>query len=422
MAKIIISNGFEIMKKLRIGFVGLGQRGSGMLRTFLAHPDVDVIAVCDVYDDRVDNASKFVLEKRNHEPRKYSDYNQMLLDKDIDAIYVASSWEEHVNQAIMCMEHHIPVAMEVGGAYSVKDCWRLVNAYEKTNTPIMMMENCCYDKFETLLINLAEQNKFGEIIHLHGAYSHDLREEISSGNIIRHYRLRNYIARNCENYPTHELGPLAKLININAGNRFVSIVSVASKARGLEEYIKEGRCKDKTLDGVKFNQGDIVSTIITCENGETITLTLDTTLPGYYSRQLEVKGTKGCANQEANMVLFDDGEEVAWNPYETIQKHGGNAENLKQYLPKYWRDITKEQIELGHGGMDYFMVATFVDTLLNNKEMPIDVYDAAAWYAITPLSEKSIKNGGRPYKIPDFTRGKYKIRKQLPLYDNEKEF
>ena len=410
------------MKELRIGFVGLGQRGSGILRTFLSYPNVDVVAVCDVYKDRVEDASKFILEKRNHEPRKYQDFQKMLLDKEIDAIYIASSWEEHINQAIECMEHHIPVAMEVGGAYSIKDCWRMVNAYEKTKTPIMMMENCCYDKFETLLFNLNKENKLGEIVHCHGAYSHDLRKEISEGNIIRHYRLRNYIARNCENYPTHELGPLAKLLNINAGNRFVSIVSVSSKARGLEEYIKDGKCPDKSLDGVKFAQGDIVSTIITCENGETITLTLDTTLPGYYSRQLEVKGTRGSANQEANMVLFDEDEEVFWNPYETIKKHGGNADNLKEFLPKYWRDITEEQINLGHGGMDYFMVGTFIEALVNNKPMPIDVYDAAAWYATTPLSEKSIMNGGRPYKIPDFTRGKYKTRKVDDPFDSDKVF
>ena len=164
------------MKTLKVGFVGLGQRGSMMINAFLANPQVDIIAVCDVYEDRVERANGIVKEKKNHEVKKYHDFNEMLFDKEIDAIYVASSWEEHINQAIMCMEHHIPVAMEVGGAYSVKDCWRLVNAYEKTKTPIMMMENCCYDQFETLLINLANDNKFGEIIHMHGANSHDLRD------------------------------------------------------------------------------------------------------------------------------------------------------------------------------------------------------------------------------------------------------
>ena len=411
------------MKPIKIGIVGLGQRGKGMLNVFLVYPNVDVVSICDVYEDRLEEISKIIVEKRQHEPRKFKQFDEMLLANGVDAIYVASSWEEHINQAIKCMEHHIPVAMEVGGAYSIKDCWRLVNAYEKTKTPIMMMENCCYDRFETLLYNLAQQDKFGEIIHCHGAYSHDLRKEISEGNIIRHYRLRNYISRNCENYPTHELGPIAKLLNINAGNRFVSMVSVSSKSKGLEKYIEDGKCPDKSLKGVKFAQGDIVSTIIKCENGETITLTLDTTLPGYYSRQLQVKGTKGFANQEANMVLFDDpNKEEIWNPYDLIMKHGNNADKLKDYLPKYWKDITKEQIDLGHGGMDYFMVGVFLDALSNNKEMPIDVYDAAAWYAITPLSEKSIKKGGKTYKIPDFTKGKYKERKQRQLFINEQSF
>ena len=407
------------MEKVRIGFVGLGQRGQGMLDTFLAYSVVDVVAVCDVYEDRIEKASDVIKEKRNHEPRKYLDFKKMLEDKELDAIYIASSWEEHIKQAILCMEHHIPVAMEVGGAYDIKDCWALVNTYEKTKTPIMMMENCCYDKFETLVTSLTKEGVLGEIVHCHGAYSHDLRKEITEGNINRHYRLRNYIARNCENYPTHELGPIAKLLNINRGNRFVSMVSIASKSSGLEEYIKSGRCPDKSLDGVKFKQGDIVSTIITCENGETITLTLDTTLPGYYSRQLHIKGTKGCANQEPNLVLLDDDHEDFWNTTATISKYLNSADKYKEYLPKYWREITQEQINLGHGGMDFYMIGAFLDALINHKPMPIDVYDCAAWYAITPLSAKSIAHGGRTYKIPDFTRGKYKTNKPLDAFEKE---
>lgn len=407
------------MERVRIGIVGLGQRGQGMLNTFLAYSVVDVVAVCDVYEDRIEKVSAVIKEKRNHEPRKYLDFMKMLNDKDLDAIYMASSWEEHIKQAILCMEHHIPVAMEVGGAYDIKDCWALVNTYEKTKTPIMMMENCCYDKFETLVTSLTKEGILGEIVHCHGAYSHDLRKEITEGNINRHYRLRNYISRNCENYPTHELGPIAKLLNINRGNRFVSMVSIASKASGLEEYIKSGRCPDKSLDGVKFKQGDIVSTIITCENGETITMTLDTTLPGYYSRQMRVKGTKGCANQEANLVLLDDDHEDFWNTTATISKYLNSADKYKEYLPKYWREITQEQIDLGHGGMDFYMIGAFLDALINHKPMPIDVYDCAAWYAITPLSAKSIAHGGRTYKIPDFTRGKYKTNKPFDAFEKE---
>ncbi|MCQ2742085.1 MAG: Gfo/Idh/MocA family oxidoreductase [Bacilli bacterium] len=400
------------MERVRVGFVGLGQRGKGMLDTFLAVPDVDVVAVCDVYADRVDSIASTIKEKRGMEARKYTDFNLLLEDKELDAIYIATSWEAHIDQAIMCMKKGIPCAMEVAGAYSIKDCWRLVKAYEKTKTPIMMMENCCYDKFELLCTALARKGVFGEIVYCHGAYTHDLRKEILGGNVNRHYRLRNYIARNCENYPTHELGPIAKILNINRGNRMVYVSSVASKSKGLSEYAKSDACEDKTLKDVTFKQGDVVSTNIICENGETITMTLNTSLPAHYSREIQVKGTKGCADMDTNMVLEDGSiDESHWNPAEFNKIYFGNAEKYyEEYLPSFWKNITQEEISLGHGGMDIFLVRAFIECLKNGEEMPIDVYDAAAWYSITPLSEKSIKHHGKPYKIPDFTRGKYKNR------------
>ena len=402
------------MEKVRVGFVGLGQRGMSMIKTFLALPYADIVAVCDVYDDRVEEASKQIKEIRNFDVRKYRDFNKMLEDKNIDAIYVATSWEAHINQAIQCMEKGIQCGLEVAGAYTIKDCWNLVNAYEKTKTPIMMLENCCYDKFELLATSLIRKGRLGEIVHCHGAYRHDLRNEIAGGNINRHYRLRNYMARNCENYPTHELGPIAKILDINRGNRMVYISSVASKARGMHDHVNKESCQDKTLKDVVFNQGDVISTSIICENGETITLTLNTTLPDHYSREIKINGTKGAADMDTNEILLDGNiDESLWIPSEFNKKYMNNAEELyDEYLPECWKNITAEELELGHGGMDYFMVKAFIDCVKDNKPMPIDVYDAASWYAITPLSEKSIKNHGRPYKIPDFTRGKYKTRKR----------
>lgn len=408
------------MKKIKLGVVGLGQRGSGMLKTFLAFKDVDIVAVCDEYQDRVDSAIKSIKEERDNEVKGYLKFDDFLNDKEINVVYIATSWEAHINQAIICMERGIPVGMEVGGAYSLKDCWRLVNAYEKSKTPFMIMENCCYDRFELLSTSLVRNGLLGEVIHAHGAYSHDLRKEITGGKVNRHYRLRNYIARNCDNYPTHDLGPIAKILNINAGNRIVSVSSVASKAAGLHEFANSDKCEDKTLKDQEFKQGDVVSTTIKCENGETITLTLNTTLPTYYSREFSLRGTKGLVNQETDMVLLDDGKcEEYWQPHLTVKKFLGNSSEFKKYIPDYWNNITKEQENLGHGGMDYFMVEDFVNRILTNKEMPLDVYDAAVWYAITVLSEKSIKKNGKPFKMPDFTKGKYKTNKQKDVYSFE---
>jgi len=401
------------MKKIRFGFVGLGQRGTSLIGTFLMIPEVEIVALCDEYEDRVKNNAKTIKEKRGNDPHEYTNFFEFLNDKDIDAVIVATSWEAHINQTIECIKHHIPVGMEVGGAYTVKDCWRLVKAYEKYKTPMMLLENCCYDRFELLSTSLVRKGVLGEVVYCHGAYSHDLRTEILGGKINRHYRLRNYISRNCENYPTHELGPIAKLLKINSGNRLVSLVSVASKARGLEAFIDTEENPDKSLKGQKFKQGDVVSTIISCENGETITMTLDTTLPGFYSREFTVKGTKGLAYQPNNMVRVDGKYKEVWQPETAnlMKETMNNADEYKEYLPAYWRDITEEEKRTGHGGMDLFMIKEFVKNLLNNEEMPIDVYDAATWYSITALSAKSIKHHGKPYKIPDFTRGKYKTNK-----------
>lgn len=403
------------MKKVKIGFVGLGQRGRGMLYTFLGIDNVDVVALCDVYQDRVEELAKIIKDERNFDAKQYNDFDLMLKDGGLDAIYIASSWENHIKQAIKCMEAGIPCAMEVGGAYSIKDCWKLVKTYEKTKTPIMMMENCCYDKFELLTTALVRRGMLGEIIHCHGAYTHDLRDEIINGNINRHYRLRNYISRNCENYPTHELGPIAKILNINRGNRMLYVSSMSSKSRGLHEFANTDKCKDSSLKETVFNQGDVVSTNIVCENGETITMTLNTTLPAHYTREFQVKGTKGFADMDTNNIALDGDIEELWITSDYNRKHFDDADKFNEYLPDYWKNMTDKEKNLGHGGMDYILVKEFINALVENKPMPIDVYDAASWYAITPLSEKSIKHHGKPYKIPDFTRGKYKERTSLDV-------
>ncbi len=402
------------MKRIRIGVIGLGKRGISILKdVILGFQDVDVVAVCDLYQDRVDDAAKLVKEKRGVEPViQTTDYREVLNKEALDAVYVATAWETHIVISIAAMRAKIPVAMEVGGACDLRECNDLVAAYEETGTPIMLMENCCFGEDELLATAMARDGVFGEIVHCHGAYAHDLREEIATGNVKRHYRLRHYSLRNCENYPTHELGPIAKLLNINRGNRMLSLTSVASKAAGIKAYLeKNNYSMDESLRGVAFAQGDIVNTTIKCAGGETITLTLDTTLPRFYSREFTVRGTDGLYEAGPGMV-FLDGMEEGFNPLEIYKKYIGNQEQYKaDYLPDVWLNITDEERELGHGGMDYFEFKAFFECLRENKPMPIDVYDAAAWMCITYLSEASCAMGGQPMAIPDFTNGAWTNRK-----------
>ena len=397
------------MDKLKLGIVGLGQRGAGMLKTFLLFNDVEVVAVCDGYSDRVEAAKKVVNEKSGVTPAGYTLYEDMLKDENVKAIYVASSWDEHIGMAIKSMRAGKITGMEVGGAYELEECWELVKAYEETKTPFMFLENCCYDRFELLCTTLARRGDFGEIVHCHGAYSHDLRDEILGGVVNRHYRLDNYKKRNCENYPTHEIGPIAKILDINRGNKFMYLSSFSSKAAGLVAFENDKRNPDPNQVGAKFAQGDIVTTTIKCAGGETITLTLDTTLPKYYSREFTVRGTKGLANQEADMIMIEGDTDFhsSWIPHEVVEKELKSAEKYEKYLPDIWQKISEEESKAGHGGMDYLMLKQFVKCAISGEEMPIDVYDAAAWMCITALSEQSIAMGSMPVPVPDFTKGKW---------------
>ncbi|MBR3966838.1 MAG: Gfo/Idh/MocA family oxidoreductase [Clostridia bacterium] len=405
------------MEKIRLGIIGLGQRGYGLLKDNIVKLQeyYNVTALCDVYEDRIEQASKTVVENGMEKPFGTTDYNELLMRDDVDAVLISCAWEYHVPVACAAMKAGKAVALEVGGAYSVEDCFLLVNTWEETKVPFMFMENCCYDKYELLATSMARKGVFGEIVHCSGSYSHDLREEVTRGKENRHYRLRNYLNRNCENYPTHELGPIAKLLDINRGNRMVSLVSVASKSCGMEAYVEKHKdTMNPELIGVDFKQGDIVHTIITCAGGETILLKLDTSLPRYYSRDFTVRGTEGFYEQAPNIVFLEkDVDHTIFESTTSVVKHLNNGKEYEEkYLPDIWKNITEEQIKSGHGGMDSIEFIEFAKAYLAGEEMPIDVYDAASWMVISVLSEKSIAQGGAPMDIPDFTGGKWTMRER----------
>ena len=395
------------MDKVRIGFVGLGARGRGLLNDIvLQNPKAQVTAVCDVYSDRTEEGAKLVEEKSGVKPFASGDYRDIVTRDDVDAVVIASAWESHIPIAIAALEAGKKVGMEVGGAYTVEQCFELVKCVERTGVPLMLLENCCYGRRELMVRNMVELGVLGEVVHCAGGYMHDLREEVAFGKERRHYRLRNYINRNCENYPTHELGPIAKVLGINRGNRMVSLVSVASKSRGLHEYIMQKKSDDAELVGTHFNQGDIISTIIKCAGGETITLSLDTTLPRYYSRGFTVRGTKGMYEEATDSVFLDGNEHFGW------RENWGNAEKYSEkYEHPIWKAYKESGVQGSHDGMDWLEFDRFFDATLEDKPFEIDVYDAAAWMCITALSEQSIALGGAPVAIPDFTNGMWTMRK-----------
>lgn len=392
-------------EKIQLALVGLGCRGQEMLKNvILFHERVEIAAVCDVYGDRCEEAADIIEKSGRKRPVVTAGYRDILKMPEVDAVLLCTSWEHHIDSCIEAMEAGKYVGCEVGGAYSLRECWKLVEAYERTRIPVMLMENCVYGRDEMMVDNMVRLGVLGTVMHCEGGYRHDLRDEVAFGKENRHYRLRNYIHRNTENYPTHELGPIARVLNINRGNRMLTLTSVASGARGLSEYIKANKPEDQELINTRFCQADIVNTIITCANGETILLTLDTTLPRYYSRGFTVQGTKGMYCEE-NKSLFLDGEEHARDHF-AWQKHWGNVEEYREkYEHPLWKKYLQEGVKKGHGGMDWLVFDDFVESVRLGTQVPIDVYDMASWMCITALAEESIALGGHPVAIPDFTNG-----------------
>lgn len=400
------------MENVRLGIIGLGGRGMGILKLVLSMPNVTVTALSDKRIERAQEGAGYVTEKNQPMPFITSDYNEVLDKNKIDAVIIITSWEYHTEISIAALKAKIPCGSEVNGEFSLQNCWDLVNAQAETKTPYMFLENCCYGQTELFATKMARDGMFGEIVHCDGAYSHDLRDEVTFGGLNKHhYRLDNYKFRNSENYPTHELGPISKLLNINRSNRILNISSIASKARGLEQYVADHADELSALKGVRFAQGDIIDTILTCANGETISLRLDTTLPHFYSRNFRVLGTKGRYEQDANMVFLDGVHKDRWDTVGAYKEMIDNAKDYyDKYMPAIWANDGEIAKKYGHGGMDYYVYNAFLDMVRNGTESPIDVYDAATWMAVTVLSEESISKGGMPISVPDFTNGKWMIR------------
>ena len=394
---------------VRLAVLGLGCRGITQLAVLLDMPDVEITAVCDFYADRMEKGQELVREKRNITPFGSTNPSECIHRDDVDAVIVMTGWETHISLCIEAIRAGKRAAMEVGGATSVEECWQLVRASEETGVPVMLLENCCYGETELTVLHMIHEGVFGEIVHCAGSYAHDLRDEIGNGDANRHYRQAHFMHRNGELYPTHELGPIANFLNINRGNRMLTLTSMASKARGMHEWLQQHRPDSPLADAV-FNEGDVVTTLIRCANGETILLSHDCTLPRFYSRGGVVRGTKGMWMEDGRAIYLDGVTPVSgWD-----HRPESDEKYMEQYRHPLWKDYREFGVRGNHDGMDYLVLRAFVESVQNQTEPPIDVYDAAAWMAITALSEESIAQGGAPVSIPDFTRGRWCLPRRNP--------
>jgi hypothetical protein len=412
-------------KKLRIGFIGTGERGRNHVEQALYRSDIEIPVICDIEKTAVAETQK-ILQKFNQPPAKVydkspTDYENLLKNEDLDAVIIATPWEWHAPMAIAAMKAGKYVGLEVPAILTVKEAWDLVETHEKTGIHLMMLENVCYRRDVMAVLNMVRQGMFGELIHCQGGYQHDLRqvkfndgkqpygggvEFGEKGFSEAHWRTNHSVNRNGDLYPTHGLGPVAEMLNINRGNQFLHLTSTASQTRGLHNYIVENGGESHPNAKVNFKLGDVVTTIIKCANGETIMLSHDTNLPRPYSLNFRVQGTKGLWMDDFDSIYLEkiSPKPHQWEPFASYQQ---------QYDHPLWKKFEKDAENAGHGGMDFFVLRAFLESVKQKTAPPIDVYDAVAWSVISPLSEKSIANGSAPQQIPDFTKGKWKTRKPV---------
>ena len=394
------------MRTIKMSFFGLGGRGSWWLEELLKMDDVEIVAVCDKKEDRMEKGRQLCFEKYGHEVYGSTDWKEVVRrDDGSEAVMIATYWNDHVKVAIEAMKAGKYAAFEVGPAQSIRQCWDLVRTYEETGVPCMLLENCCYGREEMTVLNMIKKGLFGEILHCQGGYEHDLRGVVDS--VARdHERAWQYLHRNAELYPTHELGPIMTYLDINRGNRLLTLNAMATKSRGLKKYLDEKCGPDHPWVNEDFKLGDIVTTSIRCSNGETIVLTHDTSSPRPYSRGGRVQGTKGLWMEDLK-ALYVEGrsEDHTWEPMENY---------WEEFEHPLWKKTKASEITGGHGGMDWLVMRSFLEAVRLKIQTPIDVYDSATMMAVSILSEESISMGSATVAIPDFTDGMWLKREPGP--------
>ena len=416
-----LSNHFK-KEKVNIGFIGTGYRGRNHVNNLLQNEDVRCSAICDI-DLKAIESTKALFEKLGHkQPKIYSSdenaFRQMLEDEELDGVIISTNWKWHTPMAIAAMENGVFTGVEVSGAFSVEECWQLVQTHERTNTELFFLENVCFRRDVMAVLNMVRDNLFGEILHCRGGYQHDLRHvkfDDGKGGLVfgkdaiseSKWRTQHSIDRNGELYPTHGLGPILNQLDINYGNRLLSLSSFATKSRSLDAYVQKhpNGGKDHPYRDIDWKLGDIVTTQIATSNGETILLTHDTNSPRPYSLGFRTQGTKGLIEYDYYMKRIHIEDISPNHRWEDAQKY------YDKYDHSLWKKYADVALNGGHGGMDYFLDKTFVEDIRNGRPATIDVYDGVAMKVITPLSENSIREGGSVQDIPDFTSGKWMNRR-----------
>ena len=395
---------FEKRDVVRVAIVGTGLRGRSVLHELLGVDNVKITAICDTVPEKLDLAVKQLRDAgHTYEPARFTGddhaYERLVQRDDIDLVYTATPWQWHVPVVLAAMKAGKHAATEVPAAYTIEDCWKIIDTSERTRRHCIMMENCSYGYNELLVLNMVRAGAFGELKHGGAAYNHDLREILFENRDEGLWRRAHHTLRNANLYPTHGLGPVAAMMNINRGDKFDYLVSMSTPEMGLTKWRADHEPKDSPKWAEKYVTGDLSLSLIKTAKGRTIRLEHDVSSPRPYSRINSVQGTKGIfEDYPARIYIEGEGENDRWT-------------TLDGYKAKYehalWKQLGEKARAGGHGGMDYVMAYRLIQTIREGLTPDMDVYDAASWSAPGPLSEISVAKGSMPVQFPDFTRGNW---------------
>lgn len=400
------------VKPVRVGLVGVGNRGGSLLRSLMQLPGVEVPAICDINEEKLERAQTYVVDAGRDKPAGYSrgpeDFRRLVDRNDLDAVINATPWHWHTPISVAAMEAGKYAATEVPAATSIDECWQLVETSERTGVPCMMLENVNYFRNALAVLNMVQQGLLGELIHCEGGYQHDVRRALVDEHGDLKWRGVYQVERRGNDYPTHPIGPIAWWTDINRGDRFSYLTSMSSKARGMNNYVRKLAGPDHRNATRQFAKGDVNTTLIQTENGVTITLYYDTVLPRAYDLILRVQGTEGIYSGTLDKIYIED---VSPEPHEW--------ESMDSYYERYdhplYLALKDDAAGRGHGGADYITLHQFLRAVRKGTQTPIDVYDSASWSAIMPLSEQSVDARSAPVDFPDFMRGRWKTKRPIDI-------
>ena len=402
---------------VRVGFIGLGMRGPGAVERFTHIPGTKIVALCDLYEERVEKTQAILDRAGLPRAAAYSGseeaWKELVQRDDIDMVYIATDWKRHADMMVYAMEQGKHVACEVPAAMTLDEIWTVVNTAEKTQKHAMQLENCVYDYFELTTLNMAQQGLFGEVLHAEGAYIHNLSD--FWGYYEGDWRMQYNKEFRGDVYATHGMGPAAQALDIHRGDKMNTLVAMDTKPANIPEYLIEERGMDPD-SAHQFANGQHTMTMIRTEKGKTIHIQHDVASPRPYSRMYQVSGTRGFASKyptpgyalEAEMV-----DESVTPDHENLNAHSFVSADVRdalmdKYKHRIHRELEEKAKEVGgHGGMDFIMDYRLVYCLQNGLPLDMDVYDLAEWCSLAELSRISIENGSAPVEVPDFTRGNW---------------